>query len=363
MTDHQLLDAIRGVQADIVNHPKTFQKEQQTIRFLIDPILSALGWHTNNRKRVQYELRTLSGDVDIALMYDGNPIIFVEAKSLNETLGKNEERQLTRYCNDRNVQTGLLTNGAEWRAYHFYRPKQSGLPIAQILLYQVQLGEDEEAARSATSQLSMFAYDSIDKINTKKRSILLNKYWQEKGKEELLKYLQKNYTRKFLNSFHEWSGLQDGAKASHEEVHELLLKKLNQEQQHRSTRPSQPTSQSRLRPTPSDMGRAIVLDGEHIPIKRSNEVLIQTAEWLVARGKLRSQNCPIPFGRGGRYLVHIQAQHHNGNRFFSPKTLSNGLFLEAHGSTSGMIKCAFDLLKHCGYTPPEDTLKFSGFDD
>ena len=44
----------------------------------------------------------------------------------------------------------LLTNGAEWRAYHFYRPQADwgNLPFEQRQLFQVQLGGDEETVRS-----------------------------------------------------------------------------------------------------------------------------------------------------------------------------------------------------------------------
>ncbi len=356
----QLFRAIRSVQKNISNHRNVFQKERQTVKSLIDPILGALGWDTNGPQHVEYERKTLSGEADIFLKREGYPVVIIEAKSLAESLRTGDLEQLTRYCNDSNVETGALTNGQEWRAYHFRRPQQIGKLIEPILLFQLSLGTDEKSAEVAKKELSFFSFDSIKKLEHSKRSLLLDKFWQAKGGDKVSEYLVRNYTKKFIDLFCGWSGLQippSQQKVVREDVQSLLREKLIPKQQLPDTHKSQ---QSHTQPIQTASGRFIELSGMSIPINRSNEVLIQTAEWLIARGKLGPQVCPVPLS-GKRYLVHTRNQHSDGKPFTSEKKLSNGLFLEVNFSTRNLIQNARHLLNHLGYPPT--TLKLIGFDD
>ncbi|MCY3934659.1 MAG: type I restriction endonuclease [Chloroflexi bacterium] len=334
----QLLNTVRRVQTQIVNHPKAFEIEQQTLNSLINPVLYALGWDTRDHNHVRYEFKTARHNkVDIALMHNSYPEVFLEAKSLKHKLDESYEDDLRNYCNEKNVKTGILTNGAEWRAYHFYQPKQSGSDYKSILLFQVQLSEDEEAATSATSQLSMFARDSINELNTKKRSILLNRYWQEEGRVKLLEYLLRNYSRKFRDFFQEWGGLT----AQDHEVRTLLNEKLSPIQQ-RST---------------------FVPQSEPQPLEAKNETeaLIKVAEWLIVSGKLTQEKCPVM--RGGRsqqILIHNEKQHSNWSSYSQMKELPNGFFIDTHGDSKEMIRLAKMLLEnHAPSYKPEDLIRFS----
>ncbi|MCF7840605.1 MAG: hypothetical protein K9N22_07495, partial [Candidatus Marinimicrobia bacterium] len=76
------------------------------------------------------------------------------------------------------------------------------------------------------------------------------------------------------------------------------------------------------------------------------EILVFTAEWLINNNKLTSNNCPIPAGKK-RYLVNTSPSHrHRG--YFSPKILSNGLFIETHYSVVYAEKFARHLLNYLG---------------
>jgi len=81
---------------------------------------------------------------------------------------------------------------------------------------------------------------------------------------------------------------------------------------------------------------------------------MNTAEWLIKKGRLRKENCPIASGHK-RNLVNIQPRHRYGDDFRAPKKLSNGLYIETHYSTAGCITNARKLLERCGYR--EDMLE------
>lgn len=105
--------------------------ERSTIRQIVLPVLSALGWDVDNSNgthevRDEYQVSTLkgSGKVDIALMGQrGQCVCLVEAKSPGENLD-NHVMQLFKY--DASNESGtvcVLTDGLEWR---LYLPREKG---------------------------------------------------------------------------------------------------------------------------------------------------------------------------------------------------------------------------------------------
>ena len=85
---------------------------------IIDPILLALGWDVENRKRVRIERRVdydLKADY-ILLHSNGAAFAVIEAKNLDEKL-KIHEPQLFGYMDAAFSDTGILTNGFKWVRY------------------------------------------------------------------------------------------------------------------------------------------------------------------------------------------------------------------------------------------------------
>ena len=90
------------------------------------------------------------------------------------------------------------------------------------------------------------------------------------------------------------------------------------------------------------------IERDTFPVRNSFDMLVNTAEWLIKRGKLRKDNCPVVAGHK-RYLVNIEPKHRYGDDFRAPKRLSSGLIIETHFSTSHCIIKARELLEHCGF--------------
>ena len=97
-----------------------------------------------------------------------------------------------------------------------------------------------------------------------------------------------------------------------------------------------------------------VIGGELHKIKHSNEILIDTAEWLIKKGKLTLSNCKITSG-SIRYITNDAPYHQNGSSFRMPYNLSNGIFIELHNSGERSESLAKLLLARFGY--PENTIQ------
>ena len=97
-----------------------------------------------------------------------------------------------------------------------------------------------------------------------------------------------------------------------------------------------------------------LIGGELHKVKHSNEILIETAEWLIKKGKLTISNCQITSG-SIRYITNDAPYHQNGSAFRMPYNLSNGVFIELHNSGERSESLAKLLLARFGY--PENTIQ------
>lgn len=93
--------------------------------------------------------------------------------------------------------------------------------------------------------------------------------------------------------------------------------------------------------------------GELQKIKHSNEILIDTAEWLIKKGKLTKSDCKITSG-SIRFITSDAPYHQNGKSFIMPHKLSNGVFVELHNSGNRSEALAKLLLRKFDF--PEDTI-------
>ncbi len=348
----RLYEEIRKIQTEIIHHSNDFlQNEEQTIITLINPILREVGWKTGNPREVKRQYSVEGGRVDIALLRNGEPVVFVEAKALNTRLDA-KLKQISDYCSHYGVPTALLTDGAEWR---IYRPLLTTLPFGQRQILRIQLGESETEARNAAKQLALLAPEELEQLEEISWPILIDNYWNAFGKNDsdLLKKLIKPLRQSFANYLKKRT-----VEVPPEAVRSFLRDKLELQ-----TPPAPPIPQPEPEPTPPDTGRAVILDGERIALQYANEILIQTAEWLIKRGHLHRKDCPILSSKWAteRFFIHDVARHPNGRDFYSPKKLSNGLYLAASHSQRGIIRIARSLLERYDYPP--DTLQLIGFDD
>src|SRR5687767_1237126 len=113
--------------------------EANTKALLIDPLLSALGWQMSDLAQVRREFKVFDGTfLDYALLIDGKPHLFVEAKAVGESLdSKQFISQTVNYANNEGVLWCVLTNGLSYRVYKTNEP----VSMEQKLLFEVSLAD------------------------------------------------------------------------------------------------------------------------------------------------------------------------------------------------------------------------------
>lgn len=115
-------DDLQKLSVQIKERIEHISNEEMTKQALIIPFIQTLGFDVFNPLEVRPEYSADFGNkkgerVDYALFKDNQPIIFIEAKPVNENLN-NHDAQLSRYFNSAtNVKLAILTNGSEYRFF------------------------------------------------------------------------------------------------------------------------------------------------------------------------------------------------------------------------------------------------------
>jgi len=138
----ELLEAIERVRERIERHgSKLSQNEMLTRYALVDPILRALGWDTEDPEQVVPEFQTEVGRPDYILCHE-NLRIGVEAKRFG-TADRDFEQAYRRALplwQSEGIRYYIITDGDRWVLWDISQPKEKGL-IADIQLSRDNPGD------------------------------------------------------------------------------------------------------------------------------------------------------------------------------------------------------------------------------
>ncbi len=124
----------------ISNLKKLDVNEAVTKSNLIDTLFKFLDWDIHNFKEVEQERKVLSGNfVDYALKIDDTPIIYVEAKKINNNLTNFKTvSQAIGYANDDGIEWCLITNGDK---LNLYKTRDPG-DLRDKLVLEIRISND-----------------------------------------------------------------------------------------------------------------------------------------------------------------------------------------------------------------------------
>ena len=109
-------EAVSRVRKNLKEHfTKCKKTETNTIQFLVKPMLEGLGWNFDDPEQVDQEFKAdKKARVDIALLENGIPTVFVEVKRLDRDYDSAYKAQIDRYASYMEEGTAILTNGRFW---------------------------------------------------------------------------------------------------------------------------------------------------------------------------------------------------------------------------------------------------------
>lgn len=149
---------------------------------LINPILTFLGWDTTDPSLVIPNARTEDNNIpDYTLIKNAVTQAYVEAKKITLNL-KDNIHQLARYCTDKGIEYGLLTNGIEWMLFKSF---EKGKSMNERILWTINLEKDP--AELVIRRLNTISYNNFENIAelTKKDALITDK-WNKMAAAPLL---------------------------------------------------------------------------------------------------------------------------------------------------------------------------------
>lgn len=118
MSLQSLVELIETLRQRMRQYEERLRKSEALTRYvLIDPILRALGWNTENPDQVEAEFPTPTGRSDYTLLLgEGWPFILIEAKAFLGDLQRARQQGFER-CQQSKARYYVVTNGNTWEFY------------------------------------------------------------------------------------------------------------------------------------------------------------------------------------------------------------------------------------------------------
>lgn len=329
-----------------------FYQNEENVRFsIVARILQQLGWDIWNPQEVYPEFFVTPNEdktkIDWALFINLNkPSVFIEVKSvgkIDSTLAE-VERQLRDYNRNLTAIFSIITDGQKWR---FYFPQTGG-----------------EFSEKCFKVIDLLKDDLSTVENSLKTFLAKSEIMNENAQNNAKNYLQLNQKQRSMVSVYPdaqrkvneppYPRLPDalvelvksaGHKISLEEAEDFIKTSI------KSNFPDTYVHKNETIISPPDRrlgGRKMKINGESFDIHNSYDIIVNTAEWLIRNGKLNASHMPLKIGHAKNYLINTESKPIAGTEFRVPKQLSNGLWINIHGSDVGHIHSAEKLLKKCG---------------
>ena len=339
-----LNEALAQVAEKIKKFRSLYEQNEMAVRDqIVNPILRNLEWNPENPEEVQPNVSTEEGVPDYSLIKNGKKILFVEAKKLGIDVEERDViRQLAKYSFSEGTKYGVLTNGAVWL---LIRSFEEGTTLTERTVWKTDLENEEVPA--VLRKITTISKTNIEDIEVLVKKVqILDEIWQslldepEEMIRGLIPVVKSLVSQGYPDYQFEDTEIEDLLK---ERVKEIILGQSEEEI------PSGTTIESI--PWPGGSPRKMKLGGEVFELRNSFEILINTANWLIKKGKLKPSDCPVGIGRGKRNLINKEPKHKYGDDFRAPKQLQEGLWIETHYSTAGCINYTKRLLEKFGVSP------------
>lgn len=297
------------------------QSEALTRYALVDPLLRALGWDTEDAKQVMPEYRAAAGVADYALFTSGNgqpPALIIEAKKLGEPLDDKVALQSLNYCNLVGTPYFALTDGRTWKIYATFQQA----PLADRLIVEFSIG-GIDAVEACIKALALWRRSVVTGNVGTSSPMLPGQQGQKNGDD-------------------------DGDPPPHLPP----------------TPPPPPPPASDWIPlsvyAPQAYERLSEIkfpDGDTTPVRNQKQIITEVTRWLISKGLLQPNNpahCPI---RGNtRYIISTGNVHPNRDTFTNPVEVE-GVFIETKAGNMQNVRNTCRIITTVGQDPSEFKVK------
>jgi len=170
--------------------------EYNTKSIFIEPLINSLGWNVRDLDVVEREAKVFGGGrVDFSLKLEGKPVLYVEAKAIEESLSDEKFiAQAVNYANNDGVLWCLLTNGMDYR---LYKSDEKGT-ISDKLMFKFSLKkiiDNPNTINEILEDLKLLSIENVkDKLPEKAKVVFI-----DSKVKIVIEKLKRAPSRKFIN--------------------------------------------------------------------------------------------------------------------------------------------------------------------
>lgn len=294
------LTLIETLRERIMSHQSELRRNEALTRsVLIDPLLRALGWDTEDPAQVIPEFGIPSEPkkaADYALFAGGGvPMVIVEAKRLGDALAE-AARQAGKYCTLDGYRYFAVTDGCHWTLYETLRAG----PLDEKVVARFDL-----SSGPATEVCSIA-------LNLWRQRFVGGGSAPVRGTQDHMVTAEERKVREPTSA----RATGAVARSSISPANQVDL-------------PIDWISLSDLAPEAGDIPKELRLpSGAIVGVAGWSQLVLRLSEWLVEHNHLNEALLPIRT-RGKRYLVAAQAKHSDGKPMTAPVRVGS-FFVETH---------------------------------
>lgn len=320
-----LIAVIETIKNRIRQHGQDLSHSEALTRYaLIDPILRALGWNTDDPELVRPEYRVDVGWADYALQGQGDkPSAVVEAKRLGSFV-ENHLSQAVGYCIEQGIAYTAITDGNHWQLYRTF----DQVPMEQKRILDVQISA-MQAHECALHFLLLWRPNLATGKAIPANEPIFSAQQDAPGPQAT--YIQ-----------------DPAAVAPPSPSNEGWIRLVDIQ-----------TQGNGIVGYPHNLNPSVIRlpDGSDKHISRWWEIIREVAEYLVGKHKLTSEVCPIREGKNS-YFLYAKPQPDKAGNTFHLHQLSNGLYLTKSNTGAGLVNNARFLMHEFGESAESVRIRF-----
>ena len=330
-----LFQSVETLRERIHQHGASLRQNEMLTRYaLVDPLLRALGWDTEDPDQVRPEYRVGSSSADYALLKDGKPVMMVEAKKLDTPLRDNVLAQGIQYCLMQGTPYFAVTDGRQWEVYETH--KAAPIDEKRIVAFDVADPTPSEAVLNALA---------LWRVNVETGSIA--------SPQRPLAGAPVPATPAVATGGGSSPILPQVPLASEQPPTTATVTP--------SPPPARP--QAGWIPLPQvhpERGANPPISirfpgGSEVTIKYWIDVTVQATKWLLDNNLLSTSHLPLRYA--SRHVIAATPAHPDGRAFFEDKTVGH-IHLEANYGSRDICRNTLLILERSGQNPDEFSLRF-----
>lgn len=324
--------------------------EATTKAALLRDFIELLDWTIPINTELEYSVKAFGKTfkVDYALVIDGRPVAFLEAKGLDTTLTSDHQEQLSEYLRSEDVNWGILTNGEE---YEFYQRRVIDSRI------KVEAIERTTLQQLPNKNSIIEAYRTETIRDEESESIIehireLRQSWETLSdeKEELATVVADTLTE------HTSETIEPEIKSQAKEMIDRLIKDIESEiDTGTASQFGQNASQDnsgKNQPTLSDSYSVeIIQDGSTTATFEDSvqsDLLVSVVDYFIQHHDLLLNIQSLPYIPGKKRAILNDSSKYNGREMAQPRELEAGIYLEVNLSWTQKKREMHRLAEVCG---------------